>query len=223
LILRRREAPSRRMRRPIPLPSCFETHRSALRRAKQPALASRCDAPREGSAAHFGQTNPTAILANPRIILAKRSRARVRVLVASEGPTFGCTKSPPAPFYCFRIVIYNGFCNSRVSVYDSSVTATHDSGRLGPGRWVAGLKRTRLVLAAAALAFGALWALGAIAAGPALAGFALVAAAVVIATAKVDTAPARLPRDEPSAARLGDPLIEAGVGAVPDARERESA
>jgi hypothetical protein len=39
LILRRREAPSRRMRRAIPLPSCFETHRSALRRAKQPALA----------------------------------------------------------------------------------------------------------------------------------------------------------------------------------------
>ncbi|HYU68954.1 MAG TPA: hypothetical protein VEL09_06440, partial [Burkholderiales bacterium] len=84
------------------------------------------------------------------------------------------------------------------------MTATHDSGRLGPGRWFAGLKRTRLVLAAAVLAFGALWALGAIAAGPALAGFALVAAAVVVATAKVDTAPARLPRDEPSAARLGD-------------------
>ncbi len=31
LILRRREAPSRRMRRAIPLPSCFETHRSAVR------------------------------------------------------------------------------------------------------------------------------------------------------------------------------------------------
>jgi hypothetical protein len=93
LTLRRREAPSRRMRRAIPLPSCFETHRSALRRAKQPALASRCDASLhegEGSAAHFGQTNPTAILANPRIILAKRSR--VCVLVASEEPTCGCTK-----------------------------------------------------------------------------------------------------------------------------------
>jgi two-component system, OmpR family, phosphate regulon sensor histidine kinase PhoR len=103
-----------------------------------------------------------------------------------------------------------------VSVYDSGVTATHDSGRLGPGRWFAGLKRTRLVLAAAAVAFGTLWALGAIAAGPALGGFALVAAAVVAATAKVDTAPARLPRDEPSAARLGDPLIEAVLAAVPD-------
>jgi hypothetical protein len=34
LILRRREAPSRRMRRAIPLPSCFETHRSAFRRWK---------------------------------------------------------------------------------------------------------------------------------------------------------------------------------------------
>src|ERR671930_331651 len=42
------------------------------------------------------------------------------------------------------------------------------------------------------------------------------AAAVVAATAKVDTAPARLPRDEPSAARLGDPLIEAVLAAVPD-------
>jgi hypothetical protein len=34
LILRRREAPSRRMRRAIPLPSCFETHRSAVRQWK---------------------------------------------------------------------------------------------------------------------------------------------------------------------------------------------
>ena len=72
------------------------------------------------------------------------------------------------------------------------------------------------MLAAAVLAFGALWAFGAIAAGPALAGFALVAAAVVITTAKVDTAPARLPRDEPSAPRIGDPLIEAVLAAVPD-------
>jgi hypothetical protein len=36
-------------------------------------------------AARFGQTDPTAIL-------AKRSRARVRVLVASEEPTCRCTK-----------------------------------------------------------------------------------------------------------------------------------
>jgi hypothetical protein len=70
-----------------------------LRDASQRASASEAtcarDAPLhegEGSAAHFGQTNPTAILANPRIILAKRSRARVRVLVASEEPTCGCTK-----------------------------------------------------------------------------------------------------------------------------------
>ena len=57
------------------------------------------------------------------------------------------------------------------------MTATHGSGATRPARWLHGLKRTRLVLAAAAVAFGALWLLGAIAAGPALAGFALIAAA----------------------------------------------
>src|SRR5262249_47138799 len=59
-------------------------------------------------------------------------------------------------------------------------TAPHDGGATRPARWLHGLKRTRFVLAVAALAFGALWLLGAIAAGPALAGFALIAAAVLI-------------------------------------------
>jgi len=96
------------------------------------------------------------------------------------------------------------------------VTATHDSGSLRPERWFAGLRRTRLVLAVTAVAFAVLWAVGAIAAGPALAGFALVAAAVLIATAKSESPPALLARDEPSAPRAGDPLIEAVLAALPD-------
>ena len=96
------------------------------------------------------------------------------------------------------------------------VTATHDSGRLRASRWLPGLKRTRLVLAAAAVAFAALWALGAIAPATAVAGFALVAAAILIATAKSQPAPAPLPKDEPSAPRVGDPLIEAMLAALPD-------
>src|SRR5947209_2885395 len=96
------------------------------------------------------------------------------------------------------------------------MTATHDSGATRPARWLDGLKRTRFVLAAAALAFGALWLLGAIAAAPALAGFTLIAAAVLIATASAETTPALLPRDEPRAPRIGDPLIEAVLAAVPD-------
>src|SRR6266436_8427638 len=96
------------------------------------------------------------------------------------------------------------------------MTATHDSGATRPARWLHGLKRTRLVLAAAALAFGALWLLGAIAAAPALAGFALIAAAVLIATANAETTPAFLPRAEPRAPHIGDPLIEAVLAGLPD-------
>src|SRR5215831_10971100 len=96
------------------------------------------------------------------------------------------------------------------------MTATHGSGATRPARWLHGLKRTRLVLAAAAVAFGALWLLGAIAAGPALAGFALIAAAVLIATANAETVPAFLPRAEQRASRIGDPLIEAVLAALPD-------
>src|SRR5262249_52435403 len=96
------------------------------------------------------------------------------------------------------------------------MTATHDSGATRPARWLQGLKRTRFVLAAAVLAFGALWLLGAIAAGPALAGFGLIAAAVLIATANAETTPAFLPRAEPRAPRIGDPLIEAVLARLPE-------
>src|SRR5438876_10468247 len=63
-----------------------------------------------------------------------------------------------------------------------SVTATHDSANLGPARWRVALRRTRLVLVAAAVAFGALWMLGTIAAAPALVGFAAIAAAALLAS-----------------------------------------
>ena len=33
----------------------------------------------------------------------------------AEEPTCGCGKRSPAPFHCFRIVIYNGWRNSNVS------------------------------------------------------------------------------------------------------------
>src|SRR5262245_1991186 len=90
--------------------------------------------------------------------------------------------------------------------YESSVTATHDSGSLRPERWFAGLRRTRLVLVVTAVTFAVLWAVGAIAAGPALAGFALVAAAVLIATAKSESSPALLSRGEPHAPGPREPL-----------------
>ena len=83
------------------------------------------------------------------------------------------------------------------------MTATHDSGATRPARWLDGLKRTRFVLAAAALAFGALWLLGAIHAAPALAGFALIAAAVLIATASAAAASTKRVRLSPSSHRAG--------------------
>jgi hypothetical protein len=55
------------------------------------------------------------ILAKRTVVLAKRSQAGGCVLGPSEAPTCGCTKRPPASFHCFRIVIYNDFCNSHVS------------------------------------------------------------------------------------------------------------
>ena len=74
----------------------------------------------------------------------------------------------------------------------------------------------RFVLAAAAIVFASLWALGAIAVAPALAGFALIAAAVMVAAAGAEAMPAALPRHEPPAARIGDPLIEAVLAGLPD-------
>ncbi len=96
------------------------------------------------------------------------------------------------------------------------MTATHDSGDVRNSRWLHGSKRMRLVLAVAAIVFACLWGLGALAAGPALAGFVLIAAAALVAGASREAAPAALPRTEPPAARVGDPLIEAVLAGLPD-------
>ena len=96
------------------------------------------------------------------------------------------------------------------------MTATHDSGEVRTSRWLHALRRTRFVLAAAAIVFASLWALGAIAVAPALVGFALIAAAVMVASAGAEAMPAALPRNEPPAARIGDPLIEAVLAGLPD-------
>jgi two-component system, OmpR family, phosphate regulon sensor histidine kinase PhoR len=96
------------------------------------------------------------------------------------------------------------------------MTATHDSAEVRGGRWLQALRRVRLVLAVAAIVFAGLWMAGAIAAGPALAGFVLIAAAMVAAAAGAEVIPAALPRNEPPAARIGDPLIEAVLAGLPD-------
>jgi two-component system, OmpR family, phosphate regulon sensor histidine kinase PhoR len=96
------------------------------------------------------------------------------------------------------------------------MTATHDSGEVRSSRWLHALRRTRFVLAAAAIVFASLWALGAIAVAPALVGFALIAAAVIVASAGAEAMPAALPRHEPPAARIGDPLIDAVLAGLPD-------
>src|SRR5262245_18426531 len=79
-----------------------------------------------------------------------------------------------------------------------------------------GLMRTRLALEAAAVAFGGLWLLGAIAPGPALAGFALIVAAVLITTANAEAVPGFLPKAGPREPRIGGPLIEAVLAGLPD-------
>src|SRR5690242_7677157 len=97
-----------------------------------------------------------------------------------------------------------------------AMTATHDSERLPPARWLNRLKRLRLVLAAAAIVFASLWAMDALAAIPALIGFALIALAAVIAIEGAEIAPASARTDQPPAPRIGDPLIEAVLAALPD-------
>src|SRR5712691_2086888 len=96
------------------------------------------------------------------------------------------------------------------------MTATHDSGGIRRGRWLARLRRVRFVLAAVAIVFGVLWAAGALAAIPALFGFVLIALTVLIAAASAEVMPAAAPRSEPPAAGIGDPLIEAVLAGLPD-------
>jgi two-component system, OmpR family, phosphate regulon sensor histidine kinase PhoR len=96
------------------------------------------------------------------------------------------------------------------------MTATHDSSDVPSSRWLQALRRVRLVIATAAIVFAVLWLTGALAAGPALAGFVLIAAAILAAAAGAEVIPAASPRNEPPAARIGDPLIEAVLAGLPD-------
>jgi hypothetical protein len=77
-----REAPSRRMRRAIPLPSCFETDRSAVRqwndlRSRRAALLfgmrarRRCAFWPNEPNCDFGQTKPTIMSAKPNACLSR--------------------------------------------------------------------------------------------------------------------------------------------------------
>jgi two-component system phosphate regulon sensor histidine kinase PhoR len=96
------------------------------------------------------------------------------------------------------------------------MTATHDSERSRTGQWLSRLARVRLLLATIAAVFAGLWAGGALAAMPALTGFALIAAAVLIGAASAEARPAALRQDRHPVPRVGDPLIEAVLAALPD-------
>ena len=96
------------------------------------------------------------------------------------------------------------------------MAATHDSERARTSRWLSRLERLRLLLAATAILFAGLWAGGELAALPALAGFALVTVAALIGAASAEALPSALPRREPPASRIGDPLIEAVLAGLPD-------
>jgi two-component system phosphate regulon sensor histidine kinase PhoR len=97
------------------------------------------------------------------------------------------------------------------------MTATHDSERVQSARWLTRrFKRLRLILLAAAIVFGGLWAMSALAAIPALIAFALIVLASAIALEGAEIVPAGARTDQPPAPRIGDPLIEAVLAALPD-------
>jgi hypothetical protein len=87
-----RSAVSKDEDEPLRAPSCFETHRIAANLRSMHALL-RCDAPqREGGgwAAHFGQTNPTIILAkrSQAAAWARRTNLRLHEMIAGPASLF---------------------------------------------------------------------------------------------------------------------------------------
>jgi two-component system, OmpR family, phosphate regulon sensor histidine kinase PhoR len=96
------------------------------------------------------------------------------------------------------------------------MTATHDSEGVRPRRWLIRLRRTRFLLAAAAIVFAGLWVVGALSWLPALIGFALIALAVLLGGAGAEAPPAGLLPPAPPLPRAGDPLIEAVLTGLPD-------
>src|SRR5262247_2924914 len=97
-----------------------------------------------------------------------------------------------------------------------AMSAIHDSSGIPTSRWLDRLRRVRFLLAAAAIVFTGLWAIGSLAALPALAGFVLIAGAALAAVAGAEATPAALQSNVPSAPRVGDPLIEAVLTGLPD-------
>src|SRR5437773_643681 len=136
--------------------------------------------------------------------------ARIAAMSPNHHKTIACSTFASRPHVRVRLL------QPARRLMTWGVTATHDSANLRPARWLVALRRTRLVLVAAAVAFGALWMLGTIAAAPALIGFAAISAAALLATVNIEAAPASLTKDEPSAAGLADPWIEALLSALPD-------
>jgi hypothetical protein len=126
----RRVRASRRMRTDTAWPSCFETHRSALRLRKR--LRSRRAAMllsmrgrgrrafwRNEPNGHFGETKPTIHFGSSSrkrgpMITAGGYGAGTTSLGAGGTPTCGCTKSRRGQFSLFRIDINNENCNSNV-------------------------------------------------------------------------------------------------------------
>ena len=95
--------------------------------------------------------------------------------------------------------------------------ATHESSRSARwDDWLSRLKRARLALAVASLAFAGLWLAGVLALLPALVALAAVVAVAMVMAAGGDAAPGTVSPDAMSVARVGEPLIEAVLAGLPD-------
>lgn len=96
------------------------------------------------------------------------------------------------------------------------MSPSNDEGGLRVGRWRVRLQPIRLALAAAAVVFAGLWALGLLAPVPALAGFALILASALIGAASASLARDTLSRDEALTRRADDALVGAVLSGLPD-------
>ena len=95
--------------------------------------------------------------------------------------------------------------------------ATNESSRSARwDDWLSRLKRARLALAVAALAFAGLWLAGVLALLPALVALAAVFAVAAVMAAGGDAARGAASPDVVPAARVGEPLIEAVLAGLPD-------
>jgi two-component system phosphate regulon sensor histidine kinase PhoR len=94
--------------------------------------------------------------------------------------------------------------------------ATNESSSARWDDWLSRLKRARLALAVAALAFAGLWLAGVLALLPALVALAAVFAVAAVMAAGGDAARGAVSPDAVPAARVGEPLIEAVLAGLPD-------